>query len=159
MFYFCQWEVRTSQSDSFLTSFFDHHFSHFNRWYTIKFFFNWILVDLLIFEISWTCTLKQNLNWVLNYTNVFKNILYKRGHPGAARDYVTISLWNSPVQIDLRTQRALGWGEPPTNKIFIHKPTPRINFCLLAPTQFSKHTPPFGRVDPAGPRFGWAPRK
>ncbi len=66
----------------------------------------------------------------------------KRGLPGAARDYVTISLWHSPVQIDLRTQRALGWGEPPpTNKIFIHKPTPRSNFCLLAPVQFSKHTP------------------
>jgi hypothetical protein len=37
--------------------------------------------------------------------------------------------------------RALGWGEPPTNKIFIYKPTPRSNFCLLAPAQFSKHTP------------------
>jgi hypothetical protein len=55
---------------------------------------------------------------------------------------------------NLRTLRALGWGEPPTNKIFIYKPTPRSNFCLLAPAQFSKHTPPFGRVDPAGPRFG-----
>ncbi len=81
------------------------------------------------------------------------------GPPGAARDYFTISLWKSPVQIDLRTLRALGWGEPPTNKIFIFKPTPRSNFCLLAPAQFSKHTPPFGRVDPAGPRFGWAPHK
>jgi hypothetical protein len=30
-------------------------------------------------------------------------------------------------------------------------------FCLLAPVQFSKHTPPFGRVDPAGPRFGEPP--
>ncbi len=61
---------------------------------------------------------------------------YKRGLPGTARDYFTISLWNSPVQIDLRTLRALGWGEPPTNKIFIHKPTPRSNFCWLAPAQF-----------------------
>ncbi len=37
------------------------------------------------------------------------------------------------MQIDLRTLRALVWGEPPTNKIFIYKPTPRSNFCLLAP--------------------------
>jgi hypothetical protein len=80
---------------------------------------------------------------------------YKRGLPGAIRDYVTISLWNSPMQIDLRAQRALGWGEPPTNKKFIHKPTPRSNFCLLAPAQFSKHTLPFGRVDPAGSGLGW----
>jgi hypothetical protein len=81
------------------------------------------------------------------------------GPPGAARDYFTISLWKSPVQIDLRTLRAMGWGEPPTNNIFIFKPTPRSNFCLLAPAQFSKQTPPFGRVDPAGPRLGWAPHK
>jgi hypothetical protein len=57
------------------------------------------------------------------------------GPPGAALDYFTISLWKSPVQIDLRTLRALGGGEPTTNKICIHKPTPRSNFCLLAPTQ------------------------
>jgi hypothetical protein len=35
----------------------------------------------------------------------------------------------------------LGWtlqaqGEPPTNKICMHKPTLRSNFCLLAPAQF-----------------------
>jgi hypothetical protein len=41
-----------------------------------------------------------------------------------------------PVQIDLRTLRAWGWGELPTNKIFIYKPKPRSNFCLLAPAQF-----------------------
>ncbi len=93
----------------------------------------------------------------LNCYKIFSLLVNKRGLPGAARDYFTISLWNSPVQIDLRTLRALGWGEPPTNKIFIFKPTPRSNFCLLAPAQFSKHTPPFGRVDPAGPRFGWGP--
>ncbi len=40
------------------------------------------------------------------------------------------------MQIDLRSLRALGWGEPPANKIFLYKPTPRSNFCLLAPTQF-----------------------
>jgi hypothetical protein len=86
-------------------------------------------------------------------------ICYKRGLPGAARDYFKISLWNSPVQIDLRTLRALGWGEHTTNKNVMYKPTPRSNFCLLAPAQFSKHTPLFGRVDPVGPRNGWAPHK
>jgi hypothetical protein len=60
------------------------------------------------------------------------------------------------VEIDLRTLQALGWGEPPTNKIFIHEPTPRSNFCLLAHAQFSKHTPPFGRLDPVGLGSGWA---
>jgi hypothetical protein len=34
------------------------------------------------------------------------------------------------------TLRAPGLGEPPTNKILHGKPTPRSNFCLLAPTQF-----------------------
>ncbi len=61
------------------------------------------------------------------------------------------------MQIDLRALRALGGVKPPTNKIFIFKPTPRSNFCLLAPAQFSKHTAPFGRVDPVGPGLGWAP--
>ncbi len=83
----------------------------------------------------------------------------KRGLPGAARDYVTISkLWNKPVQIDLRTQRALGWGELPTNKFLFTNPPRGANF-FVGPSQFSKHTPPFGRVDPTGPRFWWAPRK
>ncbi len=86
-------------------------------------------------------------------------IHYKRGLPGAARDYFTISLWKNPVQNDLRSLRALGWGEPPTNEIFIYKPTPRSNVCLLAPAQFSKHTPPFGRVDPVGSKLEWAPCK
>ncbi len=49
------------------------------------------------------------------------------------------------------TLRARVKGEPPTNKILHCKPAPRSNFCLLAPAQFSKHTPPFGSVDPAGP--------
>jgi hypothetical protein len=49
----------------------------------------------------------------------------------------------------------LGWAH--TNINFIHKPTPRSNFCLLAPTQFLKHTAPFGRVDPVGPGSGWTP--
>ena len=31
---------------------------------------------------------------------------------------------------------ARGWSEPPTNKILSYKPTPRSNFCLLAPAQF-----------------------
>ncbi len=75
------------------------------------------------------------------------------GPPGAARDYFTISLCKSPVQNDLRTLWALGWGEPPTNNFFIYKPTPRSNFGLLAPAQFSKHTPPFGRVDPVGSKL------
>ncbi len=30
---------------------------------------------------------------------------------------------------------ALSWGEPPANKILSGKPTPRSNFCLLAPAQ------------------------
>jgi hypothetical protein len=34
------------------------------------------------------------------------------------------------------TLRAPGLGEPPTNKILHGKPTPRSNFCLLAPAQF-----------------------
>ena len=33
------------------------------------------------------------------------------------------------------TLRARGWGEPPTNKILLSKPTRRSNFCLLATAQ------------------------
>ncbi len=58
------------------------------------------------------------------------------------------------MQIGLRTLRALGWGEPPTNKIFIYKPTPRSNFCLLAPAQFSKHSPPQIKFYMANPPRG-----
>jgi hypothetical protein len=44
------------------------------------------------------------------------------------------------MQIDLRTLRALGWGEPPTNKNFIYKPTPRSNFfCWPPPNSQSIH--------------------
>jgi hypothetical protein len=32
--------------------------------------------------------------------------------------------------------RAPGLGEPPVNKILLYIPTPRSNFCLLAPVQF-----------------------
>ena len=70
-------------------------------------------------------------------------ICYKRGLPGAARDYFTISLWNSPVQIDLRTLRAWGWGELPTNNFFTYKPIPRSNFCLLAPPNSQSIHPHF----------------
>jgi hypothetical protein len=34
------------------------------------------------------------------------------------------------------TLRAPGLGEPPKNKILHGKPTPKSNFCLLAPAQF-----------------------
>jgi hypothetical protein len=82
--------------------------------------------------------------------------MVQAGPPGAAQDFFTISLWKSPVQNDLRTLRALGLGEPPTNEIFIYNSTPRSNFCLLAPTQFSEQTPLFGRVDPVGSGLRWA---
>jgi hypothetical protein len=38
----------------------------------------------------------------------FYIIFNKPGLPGAAQDYFTIQLWNSPVQIDLRSKS--GWG-------------------------------------------------
>ncbi len=38
------------------------------------------------------------------------------------------------------------------------KPTPRSNFCLLAPAQLLKLIPSFGGVDPADPRSGWTPK-
>jgi hypothetical protein len=129
---------------------------------------NPILVTIYVFCITAHPPMKRNKFFLKKWSSVYLHtvlkfafytfIKNKRGLPGAARDYFTISLWNSPVQIDLRTQQALGWGEPPTIKIFMHKPTPRSNFCLLSPAQFSKHTPPFGRVDPRGPWSGWAPR-
>ena len=62
------------------------------------------------------------------------NIIFdKRGQPGAAWDYFSISLWNSPLQIDLRILQALGWDEPPTNKIFIYKPTRGPTFVCWPP--------------------------
>jgi hypothetical protein len=47
----------------------------------------------------------------------------------------------------------MGWA--PTNKIFIHKPTPKSNFCLLAPAQFSKHLEGWTLRTPGG----WAHHK
>ncbi len=76
------------------------------------------------------------LPWKFSFSTIVKiNLKYYKlaGPPGAARDYFTISLWKSPLQIDLRTLRASGWGEPQKNKNFKCKPTPRSNFCLLAP--------------------------
>jgi hypothetical protein len=58
-----------------------------------------------------------------------------------------------------RTLRAPSWGEPPTNRILPGKPTPRSNFCLLAPAKLSMQIPSFGWVDPAGLGLGWAPHK
>ncbi len=66
---------------------------------------------------------------------------YRRGLPGAARDYFTISLWNSPVQIDLRTLRALGWGEPP-HKIFFTQTHPEEQLLFAGPRPILKvYTP------------------
>jgi hypothetical protein len=49
-----------------------------------------------------------------------------------------------------------GWATHKYN--FTGKPrAPRSKFCLLALAQFSKHTPPLGRVDPAGLGLRWAP--
>ncbi len=62
-----------------------------------------------------------------------ENIRYKRGLPGAARDYVTISLWHSPVQIDLRNQQALGWGEPPQIKFLYTNPPRGATFVSWPP--------------------------
>ncbi len=117
---------------------------------------NPFLVTIYVFCITAHPPMKRTSFFLKKWSSIYLHtvlkfafytfIKNKRGLPGAARDYFTISLWNSPVQIDLRTQQALGWGEPPTIKIFIHKPTPRSNFCLLAPAQFSKHKPPFGRL-------------
>ncbi len=39
------------------------------------------------------------------------------------------------------------------------KPTPRSNFCLLAPALFSLQTPQFDGVAPAGRGVEWAPQK
>jgi hypothetical protein len=87
------------------------------------------------------------MNFIFIFETYFNTSWAPRRCPGLFHNFIV-------KKIDLRTLWALGWGEPPTNKIFIFKPTSRSNFCLLAPTQFSKHTPPFGRVEPAGPRFG-----
>ena len=54
----------------------------------------------------------------------------------------TFVCWPLPNSLNIHphlvgwTLRAPGLGEPPTNKILHGKPTPRSNFCLLAPTQF-----------------------
>ncbi len=60
----------------------------------------------------------------------------------------------------------LNWVEPVgtgvrwtlKNIILPCKPTARSNFCLLAPTQFSKLIPLFGGSDPVGPGGRWAPQ-
>ena len=120
---------------------------------------NFIFFCLFLFHF-FVCSLIFLSFWFSSLFSLLTCFYYLlAGPPGAAWDYFTIWLWKSPVQIDLRTLRALGWGEPTTNNFFMYKPTPRSNFCLLAPAQFSKHTPPLGRVDPVGPRFGWAPHK
>ena len=73
---------------------------------------------------------------------LFKNYLKLAGPPGAARDYFTISLWKSPVQIDLRSLRALGWGEPPTNKIFYIQTHTEEQLLFAGPRPILKAYPP-----------------
>jgi hypothetical protein len=53
------------------------------------------------------------------------------------------------------TLRARGWGEPPTNKILQRKPTPRSNFCLLAPAQFIIRQGISDGVSMGGTPGGW----
>jgi hypothetical protein len=58
------------------------------------------------------------------------------------------------------TLLALGWGEPPSNKILPGKPTPKSNFCLLAPAQFCTlqgFSDGHYGVYPWGATFGVAP--
>jgi hypothetical protein len=61
-------------------------------------------------------------------------IPHKRGLPGAARDYFTISLWNSPVQ----TLQA--WGEPPTKKMYTQT-HPKEQLLFTGPRPILKYTP------------------
>jgi hypothetical protein len=60
------------------------------------------------------------------------------GPPGAARDYFTISLWKSPVQIDLRTLGAL---VSPSKIYFLYTNPPRgaTFVCWIPPNSQSMH--------------------
>ncbi len=90
----------------------------------------------------WKKLMQQNRNKkrerIKNNTNTC--IIWLAVPPGAARDYFTIALWKSPVQIDLRTLRALGWGEPPANKILFSNPPRGATFvCWPPPNSQSIH--------------------
>ncbi len=77
---------------------------------------------------------------------------YQANPPQEATFFCWPSLNSQCIYPDLVewTLGARGWGKPSTNIILLCKPIPKSNFCLMAPAQFSKHTPPFGWVDPAG---------
>jgi hypothetical protein len=86
------------------------------------------------------------------------------GPPGAARDYVTISLWKSPVQIDLRDQdkiirRAVGWFLSGVGLPAYHWGQVKWK----APDTFQEHcskaNTPFGVGGPCGPRGDVSPQK
>jgi hypothetical protein len=86
------------------------------------------------------------------------------GPPGAARDYFTISLWKSPVQIDLSDQgkkirRAMG-------RVLSGAGLPAYHWVQVkweAPDKFqencSKANTPFGVGGPCGPRGKVSPQK
>ncbi len=79
------------------------------------------------------------------------------GPPGAARDYFTISLWKSPVQIDLMTLQALGWGEPPTNNFFYIKTHPKEQLLFAGPRPILKAYTPIWQGGPCGPQVWVSP--
>jgi hypothetical protein len=105
-------------------------------------------------------------NHVFNLHFGFCAVLYYvlAGPPGAARDYITISLWKSPVQIDLRDQgkkirRAIGWVLNEAGLPTHH----RGQLKWEAPDKFQDHcskaNTPFGVGGPCGPRGEVSPQK
>ena len=83
----------------------------------------------------------NNMKQIHGYTkqnHVFLNLLYDSRILNnitlpAAQDYFTTQLWNSPVQIDLRTLRALGWGEPPQINFLYTNPPRGATFVCWPP--------------------------
>ncbi len=84
------------------------------------------------------------------------------GIPGAAQEYFTILLWNSPMQIDLRDQvekikQAGSWVGQGYQPIIEARWNEKhlLNFGKIT----QKQGPTFGGVEPVGPGSRWASKK
>ncbi len=81
---------------------------------------------------------KISSNFFFKYSFQLSNLFITSWAPGAAQDYFTISLWKSPVQIDLRTLRAMV--SPPQIKFYIANPPRGATFvCCSPPIYQSMH--------------------
>ncbi len=95
--------------------------------------FNFYVINFIWENSNTLCRCKRFIIFLKLIIKMFYLFNEKCGLPGAARDYFTISLWNCPVQIDLRTLQAMVGGSSAQIKFLYTNPPLGATFVCWPP--------------------------